>query len=143
MIDKVNIAPIVAAHFRTFRSFESRRLAPGDFILFLILPLLLSVGLVISDVTLPSMAIGTLVTALSVFVGLFFNVLILVADLALRSDEQASRNRQLKIKTRVAREVHANVSFAILISVFALLALVTLSFSGPFPDGRLRRSRFF
>jgi hypothetical protein len=132
MIDKIDLRPIIRAHFRTFRNFESQKVSPGDYLLFVVLPAALTAVLVAVGVRLRPQSVGILVAALAVFAGLFFNLVILVADLAVRGEDQPpTRERRLRIKSRVLVEVHANVSFAILVSVLCLACLAALGFEGP------------
>lgn len=138
MTDKIDIRPLVRAHLNTFRSFESRRPAPGDYIVFLLVPLIAAIALVAFGVRVPSRSIGILVAALAVFAGLFFNLVILVADLAVRGEDQPPvRNRRLRIKSQVLVELHANVSFAILVSILTLIVLGALALDGPFGGRRV------
>ena len=134
MIDKVNVASIVRSHFATFRAFNSQKAAPGDYLLFLAVPVGAATLLAVIGVDIPSDAVGILATALSVFASLFFSLLILVVDLAVRSDEaEVMPNRHSRVEGRLIRELHANVAFAILMSVAALVGLVALSLRGSLP----------
>lgn len=135
MLDKINVLGIVREHLSTFRSFGSQQAAPADFLLFLLLPLLVATGLMLGGAALPATAIGIIATALSVFASLFFSLLILVVDLAVRNEDRPDRQsgRRGRVEGRLIQELHANVAFAILVSLAALAALVGLSLEGSLP----------
>lgn len=138
MIDKINILDIVRNHFSTFRSFSSQRSKPADFLLFLLVPLLVAASLVLGGATMPTSAIAIVATALAVFASLFFSLLILVVDLAIRNERPDRQSgRKGRIEGRLIQELHANVAFAILVSVAALISLAGLSLDGGLPGRRL------
>lgn len=134
MLEKISVREIVRGHLQTLRSFGSKRLAPGDFILFFGFPLVVASILILLHVSIPTSATGILATGLSIFTGLLFSVLLLVADIAVRSDQSApaTSRSQFRIKFNVLIELHSNISFAILVAVVALVAVIGLSFQGKF-----------
>ena len=122
MLDKINVAGIVAAHVGTLRNYRTSKVQPSDVFAFLLAPALVSLILLIADVDIPRESIDTLITAMSVFGALLFNLLILIYDLSVRESEKPPAGTRLR--TAFLKEVHANIAFAVLVSLLTIIVLV-------------------
>ena len=129
MIDLFNPWSIVAAQIDTLRSFQTKRLSPVAVILFFGVPLLTAAGLLFRDVTITESAANVLITSMSIFAGLLFNLLLLVYDVVSRgprpvlpiSDEE---REHAAVRQRFLFEIFSNISFAIFASVVVVLLLL-------------------
>lgn len=121
MIDKINFSKIVKDHISTLKDYNLNRYSAGDFILFFFVPLALSGVLVYFNLALNNDIINVLVTSLSVFAALLFNLLLLIYDI-IRKPENSNGNNGLK--TEFLKQIYANISFCILISIITIILLI-------------------
>jgi hypothetical protein len=132
VFDKINVWMIVADHFKTLRAFRSNKTSAEDVILFLILPILGALALVLFlDVRLDVNAINALITSLSVFSGLLFNLLLLIYDLLIKENSEEDPST---LRRTFLGQIYAHISFTILTAVLSisLLLLLFLNVQSPF-----------
>jgi hypothetical protein len=127
MLVKIDIRDIVSDHLKTLTNFNTGKRSVGDVLLFFVVPLGLGIGLATLDFRLNATTANGLITALAVFAGLLFNLLVLVHGL-LRA---ATDTPRFKEERQLIREIYANISFAILISLGAIIVLLACLFPGP------------
>lgn len=125
MLSSINPLDIAIDHFKTFREWPGGAWLRADLTVQISLPVIAVIGAVASGLTLTSDGVSLLVTSLSVFVGLLFNLLVLAT--ALKVAEPSSliydAARQL------SREILINVEFAIAVAFAAILLLLPASAS--------------
>jgi amino acid transporter len=117
VFSKVNIWLIVSDHVNTFRSYATSRIWPGDILLFLLAPAAAALFLVFGlQFRLDVPAINVLITSLSVFSALLFNLLLLIYDILRkeRGDQDQSKQRR-----QFLGQISSNISFSILVAVIA------------------------
>lgn len=125
MFSKIDVRGIIQDHYRTLVDNREvaeggpRRASKGDYFLFLGVPVLAALLLHYLKVGLSDEAVNVLITALSIFAGLLFNLLVLIAGLADRSDMP----RGPADPRPLLREVYANIAYALLVSLVALIPL--------------------
>jgi hypothetical protein len=127
MLVKVDVRDIISDHVNTLVNFATGKRSRADLILFFVLPVLVGGGMAAVDVLLKGSTADGLLSALAIFAGLLFNLLILIHGL-LRSATDAPRFREEK---RLIQEIYANISYAILVSLVAIVVLVACLFPGP------------
>jgi hypothetical protein len=71
--------------------------------------------------------VADLITTVSIIGGFLFNLLAIIYGLMDKLEEEASNNILKKI---FAKEIHINISFNILLSLFLLIALIIYSYLG-------------
>ena len=82
MFENINVWVIVKDHLKTLKVYRSDKTSTEDVILFLVIPFLAALSFVLFlDYRLDVDAINALITSLSVFSGLLFNLLLLIYDL--------------------------------------------------------------
>lgn len=119
MLDKINISKIVENHFNTLRNANTKKAEFDDYISFLIIPLIATGLLIWRKTFLDTNSINIIITTLSILVGLFFNVIVLIFDII-------KRDKNNNIKNVVLKELQANIAYIILISIISILiCLVT------------------
>lgn len=124
MAVKINISRIVRAHFKSLTEGTNR--SASDWFVFLLIPLAVSGLLVWLGAYMSDSLLSTIVSALSIFVGLLLNVVVLLFDIV-RNTSKAT------IKHRIITETLANVCFTILLSLFTIpVALTTQITRWPF-----------
>ena len=106
---------ILQDHIRSLKDSESGKFDFQDSLTFIILPALISSTLTYFKLLLDFDIISIIIGALSILVGLLFNVLVLIFDMV-------RKDRVNSIKNKVLEEVLANISFTILISVFGIIS---------------------
>ena len=120
-IEKINVADIILRHIKTLTNTTTKKAEFGDFLLFLIFPTSATVILLYLKLYLNKDLVDILCTSLSIFIGLFFNVIVLIFDLVNKTKRESVKNDLLK-------ELLINISFEIFISVFCILfAVASLS----------------
>ena len=122
---------IVVAQIDTLRDFRTKRLSPLALILFFGIPLVAVAVLHAGEITLNENSANILITSMSIFAALLFNLLMLVYDVVSRgpsphppmSDEE---REYAAIRQRFLSEIFSNISFAIFASVVVVLVLLGL-----------------
>lgn len=124
MSSKANVWRVVHDHFATLKDHNTRKVRLWDIVFFFIIPLPLAFLLEQFRSLGPGDAEGIIVTSLSVFAALLFNLLLLVYDLVSKADRDASNHRK---KLDLLNQLFANVSFSILTSILSIVSVMTLS----------------
>ena len=126
MLDKVNVTRIVTDHIATLKDYATQRYRPTDFVLFFGVPAILTGVLVYFYGTLQPHLTTIVATSLTVFAALLFNLLLIVYDAISKSTPDNSRSAQLKHS--FLREVFSNISFAILLAILSIVAVLAFVF---------------
>jgi hypothetical protein len=138
VFDRVDIGLILKKHVETFyndgeeKSTGIKNVPVSDKVVFIYFPIITSILIVALGITLTNDYINIIITSLSIFVGLLFNLLVLVFDLAKKQREKIERiedTNEIVPKTEsakynISKELFANISFAIALSIFAIIATV-------------------
>lgn len=112
---KISLKRIFKDHFKSISTAGTGKVDISDIVTFVIIPFLIASVLTYFCLLLDNNSISIIIGALSILVGLLFNVLVLVFDMV-RKDKLASN------KNTVLHEVLANISFTIIISVFGIIS---------------------
>jgi hypothetical protein len=120
MSAKINVLGIVTSHFQTLRDLRTGRRSLADLITFVAFPVAAAAYLVYRGVSIPSGAISILLTCLSIFVGLLFNLLVLAH--AMRSDRRTKADNPYE--RPLLREINANLEYSILVALVAICILL-------------------
>lgn len=124
MLDKVNVTRIVVDHIRTLRDNRTGRLSIPDLLLFFLVPGVISGVLLYSYGSLERNLINIVATSLSIFAALLFNLLLIVYDVMAKVE--GSNSNDDKLRRQVLREVFSNISFAILVAIWAIVSILVL-----------------
>lgn len=120
-IEKIDVSDIIIRHIKTLSDASTKKATVGDYLLFLIFPISTTLILITLNLYLNKDFVDILCTSLSIFIGLFFNVIVLVFDLVSKTERNSVKNDLLK-------ELLINISFEIFISVFCILfAILSLA----------------
>lgn len=123
MFEKVNIFRIVKEHFGTLVNVQTKRTNWYDIATFYILPMTLSVSLYIYSVTPTPSVINIVVTSLSIFAALLFNLLVVI--LAYPNTPTPPRVDQ-NVRVEYIREIYVNIAYAILVALLTIIFCVVL-----------------
>ncbi len=123
-MEKLNLIRIIRDHIQTLKNYNSGRYSFWDFVVFLLFPLVIAGCLTYFLCALNKDLINTLITSLSVFAALLFNLLLLIYDIVKKANPSDSF---AELKTRFLREIYANISYSILISMLAIILLLVSS----------------
>ena len=131
MIDKINVSQIIVDHVRTLRSDATGKVHWSDYLLLLLIPSLVSVLPIYFQTELKESAVTLLMAAFSIFAGLLINVLVLIYTVAIRLEDSinSSDEDRYRLERDFIKQIFANVSFSILISVLIVLILFVSSVS--------------
>jgi hypothetical protein len=127
LLSKINVWDIIAEHFKSLRDASSDKASTPDVLLFYAAPVVPVVVLAAYGVRLTDSTISVLATALSILAGLLFNLLILLHSLHIEPRDADYD----KLMSRFRGELHANIAYAIVVSLVALIPLVIGSYYGP------------
>jgi hypothetical protein len=130
MSSKVNVLPIVAAHFRTLRHAATGRAAISDYVVQMGIPLLVGGAAWLTDTELKG-AYGDIVAALAIIFGFAFAVTVFVFQLRMQMAEMqvsSERTRVAEISPQIdmrapvlVNELFSNCLYAVLLSGTATL----------------------
>jgi len=120
---KIDIRKIVTDHNKTLINRFTGKPDGTDLISFFILPLVFAIVMVSFHVLISKDLIGTVVSALAIFVGLLLNVVVLLFDIVRKENIR-------KVKVALVREVLANIMYTILLTVACILAIITTLYDG-------------
>lgn len=129
MLSRIDIRKIIIAHYRSLSSLNSKGTSYSDIFLFIIVPILISFGLTYSNISIQNQ-VPNLITAMSILAGFLFNLLAIIHT-SLGKIKQRVKNKNDKknlIKFRFANEIHANISYNILVALFLIIVLVIFAF---------------
>lgn len=126
---KIRIGKIVAGHFESFKNDRTGKVSPFDYITFIVLPIAISayatlaLNILLDDV-------NVLLTVFSIFTALLFNFLMLVIQMKDKPKEELKKinvNIDIEKYFKCIDQTYYNVSFAILLSILAILLLWVIS----------------
>jgi hypothetical protein len=126
MLTRINILKIISDHFKTLSSINgsSKNITLSDIILFLFLPLFISICLVLRDYTFKEQ-LGNLIAGISIFGGFLFNLLAIIYSQLenIEKNNLKQNNDFYDLKKRFVDEIHINISFCIVLSIFIIIGL--------------------
>lgn len=125
MFSKINVTKIVLDHLNTLRDNQTQRLYFGDVTIFFLVPVIISLLMIISDNLLKESIVNILITSLSIFAALLFNLLLLIYDIIKKPEKETPKARQ---KKKLLEEIFANISYSILISIIGVLLSLLIFF---------------
>jgi hypothetical protein len=125
MFSKINVLGIVREHFRTLYNLRKNRISTSDLLLFVGVPIGTAVALVARGYTITTDGVNILLTSLSIFVGLLFNLLVLAH--AMRGGERGPK--RTPYERTLLREINTNLEFSILVSLLAICFLLVTVFA--------------
>lgn len=123
MFTKIDVTGIVQAHADTLTDERTRARAPEDIVLFVGVPAITASALVVFGARLTPDGVNVLITALSVFAGLLFNLLVLAHALRAGGTARTERER------RFLRAINVNLEYAILVSLVTIAVCLLTVFA--------------
>jgi len=137
MFTRINILKIISDHFKTLSLFNgaSKTMAVNDIILFLLIPLSIAIYLVLNGYTFDEQ-LGNLIAGISIFGGFLFNLLAIIYS-QLENIEKNNQNETddlYNLKKRFVNEIHINISFCIVLSIFIVFGLFLSTIDFPIKE---------
>ncbi len=120
MLNKINISKIILDHLKTMCDPKTGKPFWGDIFLFFIIPAIFGIILLLFHYSIGVEIINLLVTSLSVFAALLFNLLLLIYDIV-RKNDITDKNR---LKNAFLKEIFTNISFCIFIAIVTIILLL-------------------
>ena len=108
---------------------SSNRIYWKDFVLFFILPIIVSILLVWKEYSFKEQ-LGNLIAAISIFGGFLFNLLAIIYS-QMENIKKDAETEDDKVKTRFINEIHINISFCIVLSIVIVLSLLLTTIDIP------------
>jgi hypothetical protein len=124
MLSKINVLPIVRDHIGTLQNNRTKKTSIADILLFFGSPVVLAAVLLWFDKLIVSDARNILAATMAVFVGLLFNVLLLLHE-ATRREVLSNQDRE---RQKFFTEVYFNLAFSIFVAIGTLVALLATVF---------------
>lgn len=119
-LSKVDIRPIIRAHFASLKDARSGRTMLSDWAIHLGAPSVAAVGAFLAGVELTNETKAVLITAIALFGGLLFNLLVLASGLRL-----AARGSFLFGDSKLlSRQLLANIEYSILLAFLGAAVLL-------------------
>ena len=118
---KIKVGHIIVDHFNTLCRFDTGKRSITDIIVFFIIPLTNAIILVALGGSIMSI-LGDLLKAIAIFSAFLFNMLAIVNSTL---NKESITHDQLKL--RYAKEIHANLSFEILLGIVIVVLLLLQS----------------
>lgn len=130
-LNKVNVAPVVADHYRTLTDHkEAKGVSWGDVLLMVGGPLL--VGAVLAIAGFRAYGVAVVASAVSIFAVLMFSLLVVALNMMLDASSTAREQGPSSATRRrawVAGEFGANVAYAVLVAVITAAVVVAFAMS--------------
>jgi hypothetical protein len=124
VFENINIWLIVQDHVKTWRNFATGRISIGDVLIFVVAPILAAPFLVfVLQFRLDGPAINVLITSMSVFSALLFNLLLLIYDILRK---ESGEQQKSAIRRQFLSYIYSNISFGILTAVVSIAMLLLL-----------------
>ena len=121
IFNKINLGEIVLGHIKTLINDNDKKMDFDDIFTFVVIPIIFAFLMTVFDINIAEEASTIIITALSIFVGLLFNVIVLLFDILKRDNSNKTKNEVLK-------QLLTNISFTICLSILIiLLSLINLS----------------
>lgn len=112
---KIDITLILKDHIKTIVNANTNKLSVEDILIFIGVPILFAVLCANLKVILTNDLIDIIVSSLSIFVGLLFNIIVVLFDIV--------KTEKVRIaKIVLVREVVSNISFAIVLSITTIFS---------------------
>lgn len=131
MIEKINPYSIALEHILTLKSNKTGNFSLSNIVLFFIFPLFLALPIAIRFKPTESL-VDILVTSLSVFAALLFNLLLLTLDAIKKAKETISTLKKaeepIQSNERVLllmKQTYFNISYAVLISLISITIILS------------------
>lgn len=129
MLTKINPTNIIKQHFDTLYDNRNEKISLGDIIFFFILPLIVSFILVLFKKELGSSA-DSLLVSLSIFTPLLLSLLVLIYEMGQKASDKFHNETfygDYYDHINKLKEITANISFSILLSIISIIVLVLYS----------------
>lgn len=139
MMQRINIYRIVKDHLKTLRSLNQSYnfINIGDFLLFFIFPSIISLTLTLLSYNFIKQ-LDNLIASISILGGFLFNLLAIIYSQIenIKTDVEKLGNNdknkiEREIKNKFINEIHSNISFAIVLSLFLILSLLSITIEIP------------
>lgn len=114
---KIDVRDIISDHWATIVNANTGKPSFGDVFIFVLLPGMIAAALICFNALMTDAVIGGIISGLSIFVGLLFNVLVVIFDIVKRDSFSSIKNELLK-------QSLANIAFSILISLICIVTAV-------------------
>jgi hypothetical protein len=124
---KLNVSGIVKEHFDTLYDYRTGRRSVGEIVVFVGLPVALGAAGVWKAFRFDTNVLNGMLAAFAIFAGLLLNLLMLAWGFVV-DPRFSGADAGAQLRRRFLREIHQNLSFAILVSI----AVVVLSLAGLF-----------
>jgi amino acid transporter len=124
VFENINIWLIVRDHIETWKNYDTGRTSIEDILVFVVTPFLAAPFLVFGlNFRLDAPAINVLITSLSVFSALLFNLLLLIFDILRKESGEQKRSA---LRRQFLSYIYSNISFGILTAVVSIAMLLLL-----------------
>ncbi|MFJ5922464.1 hypothetical protein ACIQF6_07595 [Kitasatospora sp. NPDC092948] len=128
MLRMINPSLIIKDHFKTLRSNRNNKILWSDIIFLCGTPAIASAGIVVAKWRMAG--VSNLLAALALLAGLLFNLLVLMFDVARKAAAGTGGQTSQNLKFVLTQQLQANVTYALFVSLMAVLVLGAESSTG-------------
>jgi hypothetical protein len=114
---KIDVRNIISDHWATIVNANTGSPDKADIAVFMALPIAFAIIMLYFKALMSDAVIGGVISGLSIFVGLLFNVLVVIFDIV-------KRDSYVSIKNEILKQSLTNISFSILISLLCIITSV-------------------
>lgn len=146
MLEKIDCRNIIYNHFSTLKRYSDKRYNPNDFVLFLFVPLIITILMFLVRPVISDSISQLIITCGTVFAALLLNLLLIIYDIVKRT-ERADANGQTNdagdlvkrrkkkkgVRLQFLQEIYHNISFSILLCVVIMMLTVFICFKFEMP----------
>lgn len=118
---KVNLSRVIADHWRCYFEPKGERPQYSSLALAVVPPVMLATVAWARKTQFSDSFLGAVLTAFSVFAGLLLNMLVLNFDIIARFSGATTPSDKEKLRLKVVRQTHSNISYATLVCVIVIL----------------------
>lgn len=129
MLSKINPTSIIKQHFNTLYDNRDEKISIWDIVFFFILPLIGSFILVLFEKELGTSS-DSLLVSLSIFTPLLLSLLVLIYEMGQKASDKFHSGTfygDYHDQINKLKEITANISFSILLSIISIIVLVIYS----------------
>lgn len=126
---KINLWWIIRDHLDTLVDFPQTKISRSDMVVFFALPVAIAGAAAYFNFSLKTDVLNGLMAAFAIFAGLLLNLLVLVFSFTQTNTSHPAgpTDIYIRIRRQVLRQMHANISFSIVIALaVVVVALVSL-----------------
>jgi len=126
MSKKIDVFPIVKAHFDTLRDYSTGKYSWVDIIVFTIIPILTAISFVYFKFSFVSEVSSLLINFGAIFTALLLSVLVMIYDQKMKlidanDKSEGGLDEAMQLRLNLVSQLYVNICFAVLVSILVVV----------------------